>query len=298
MAETTAEDIFFENFLKLNQTFGNSFPFRFHEAGLYSQVNMLLNAITFCLIRRRRLAVDMGLFPGDWADYFGRILPQKPDTFGRMVDMFAPRYAAIKYKNFKILLELIFEITEAPMTIDVPQLGLSGNLFQVQRQLAAVFCPHPLPQTSLSEERYVSCHVRRGDKLIKEGEFNSARDYIEVARHLAPGIKHLHVIADDYAVIEEFRHAAAGFSISTACQPDESGYVNAKFIEQNLDVRRKETSKLIREVAVAMRSDLFIGCYLSNLSRFVALTHHAPEACISVDALKHWTAVPKNRAAH
>jgi hypothetical protein len=45
---------------------------------------------------------------------------------------------------------------------------------------------------------------------------------------------------------------------------------------------------MVAEVEIACRSQLFVGGYQSNVSRYVALTHRCPRRCFSVNNQKRW----------
>jgi hypothetical protein len=177
--------------------------------------------------------------------------------------------------------------------------GFYGSVFIAKRHLARQFCQpvkHPEWPDTL-QEPYAAIHVRRGDKidgythrgnLIVEGESSSLRDYLSIIRMKATSLRNLFAMTDDYQVVEELRSIDPSLDIITFCQKVEHGYRQGEFNSLGAQEKTLVARRLISEVEIACNSQVFVGCYKSNVSRYIALTHKHPKQCYSVDSLKIW----------
>lgn len=288
----------YERYLELNMGFSPAFIYRVHPEGCYSQINMILIAAAIGLTQKKRLMVDTRNIIGNWKDYFGVGLPGGNIAMSWPTDLLPRRYDWLRYRRGTILLQWAETFHDQTSLIRIPDLDFEGNLFALFQLLATILCPHPKPKRHIFDGDYVACHVRRGDKLIREGQFHDVSTYLERIRDLSGSIKNIFVMTDDYQVIEDFRAQAPGYNIATMCNPHQRGYVNQNFLRQSRIEAQREIATLHQEVAIACASKIFVGCFLSNVSRFVALMHEHPERCVSVDVQTCWIpGVPKYQAS-
>ena len=294
-------------YLKINNEYNNDLYYKILKYGFCSMVNSTLNAIFFGLQERRRLIIDQTALPGGWSTYFNAHIPDGvlPDigTYREEIELWG-------------LIGWIIDLSKEDRPVSIPALDLHGDLFSIMRRLAAIFCDRSLPsmpgtwrparaiqaELGLEDGGYLACHVRQGDKIMGtpilgpdggwsthvEGEYIPVSHYIRRARKIAPDIKKIFVMTDDYAVIEEFRSQAKGFSIHTFCRSTDVGYHQNEFDRKSSDDQQAALLRFMEEVDVATNSQVFLGCYLSNVSRFIVLRHREPEVCHSLDRIKRW----------
>jgi hypothetical protein len=89
-------------------------------------------------------------------------------------------------------------------------------------------------------------------------------------------------------VVDDLQAIDSSLNIFTFCQKIDQGYTQDKFNELGSQSKIIAIRKLISEVDIACNSQIFVGCYKSNVSRYVALAHKHPKQCYSADAQKNW----------
>ncbi len=290
-------------YLKINAKYSNPFLFSLTSRGFYSEINNLLNAILFGLITKRRLYVDQSKFSdGDlkWADLYQSDLLWATEDVQNFID---PKWIIEgvgstgfwdigNFINYRHLNKKFFLLRSY---------GFYRNIFAAKRHLARQFC-QPVAPFNWPEDLqvpYAAIHVRRGDKvegyisprsgdLIVEGEQVLVHDYLSIIHRQAPHLKSLFVMTDDYQVVDDLQAIDSSLNIFTFCQKIDQGYTQDKFNELGSQSKIIAIRKLISEVDIACNSQIFVGCYKSNVSRYVALAHKHPKQCYSADAQKNW----------
>jgi hypothetical protein len=289
------------NYLQTNAKYSNPFLFSLTSRGFYSEINNLLNAILFGLVTKRRLYVDQSGFADGhliWSDLYGSHLPLSAGDIQGSIDHLW-MITGVKSAGFKVLSGRISSWHHFRRFFLSRSYGFYMNVFAAKRHLARQFCrpvthlewPGSLPVP------YAAIHVRRGDKLqgytwrgnlIVEGENISLRDYLSIIRRKAPHLQSLFVMTDDYQIVEDFRSIDPSLDIFTFFQKVEQGYKQDEFNSLGARSKTMAVRRLISEVEIACNSQIFVGCYKSNVSRYIALTHEHPKQCYSVDSLKDW----------
>jgi len=297
----------FNFYLELNKSYGGTTLYNPMPYGFFSIVNNTISAILYGLISRKTIILDQQLLPGGWNAYFDASLPGMEVTGGVMPEEAIDGWSLIRW---------VEDLLARNETISLPDLNIKGDLLSIQRGLVSLLCGRSTSlyhdkwrrrheaqwELGLGERDYVACHVRQGDKIIgtpyrtpdgkwgvlTEGEFIPVRTYLRNIRKIAPDIRKIFVMTDDYAVIEEFRLLAKGYSIHSFCTPGQNGYHQADFNKKSQDERRAAFLSLMEEVEIAAASHAFFGCYRSNVSRFILLKHFNPDLCFSMDSTKRW----------
>lgn len=287
-------------YLLRNARCADPFLFSLTSRGFFSEVNCLLAAMLFGMATRRRLCVDESRFADGafaWSDLYRSQLPWAtaedraaiaPDwiiTGSESPGLHTIRERVRRWHRRRRFLWGAF--------------GFHPGIFAAQRHLAREFCQPVVPAQppeSLAGP-YAAIHVRRGDKtggytvgheLVIEGDDVPLAAYVSILRRHAPHLRSVFVMTDDHRVVGDLQASDTGLSICTFCREAEQGYEQGGF--DSLDPRSKLVAirRLICEVEIAARSDLFIGCYKSNVSRYIALTHRHPRRCFSADGLEAW----------
>ena len=270
----------------------NESPFLFTltDRGFYSEINNLLNAFLYGLIVKRHLYIDLSMFcKGDleWSDLYSSQLPLVTESCLHEIE---PNWIveSVKSPGFKEIRSVVI------------QHHIEESVFSLKRTLAKKLCK--TTQTVEVEKYfstpYVAIHIRRGDKvdgylggngiLTIEGERNPVEDYLSIIKKQAPDIQHIFVMTDDYTIIDELKAMDHGLEIETFCEPAELGYATTEFRLLESEVKTFAIQRLILETEIAIKSQVFVGCYLSNVSRYIALMHQFPNNCFSVDSEQEW----------
>jgi hypothetical protein len=290
------------NYVKVNARFSNPFLFCITNRGFYSEVNNLLNAILYGLVAKRRLSVDQSSFADGglvWADLYRSQLPWSSGEISSSNDLMSV-IAGVESSGFDALGHLIMSWHQKRRFFLSRTYGFYKNVYAAKRHLASHFlqplqhteCPGPL------QEPYEAIHVRRGDKLHGymhhgtlrvEGEDISARKYLQIIRRVTPNIRKLFIMTDDYQAVEKFRAIAAHMDIVSFCEKADHGYDQGQFSSLPSRTKTVMIRQLILEAELASRSQIFVGCYSSNVSRYIALIHRKPKSCYSVDSVEDWS---------
>lgn len=291
-----------DDYLRVNSKNSKPFLFGINGRGFYSEINNLLNAMLFGMVEKRRICVDQSRFSYGsikWSDIFTTNLPSSFECDTRAV---ASSWKVYNHKSpgFSIISERINLWHRKRRFFASRSYGFYRNVFQAKRTLAMAFCkpradgPPPPP---LAPYPYVAIHVRRGDKidgfragrrLAAEGENVPVEKYLSIIDERLPKIKNLFVMTDDYRVIEEIQSARPGLKIYTFCDKGDQGYIQQSFDACESSLKVKALRRIVSEAEIARRSRIFIGCYKSNVSRYIALVHERPGQCLSADGCLEW----------
>lgn len=290
-----------DTYISINSRNSNPFLFSLTNRGFYSEVNNLLNAILYGLVTKRQLVVDQSRFAnGDlvWSNLYNSSLPLVTEDLLKTVhpdwiitDNHSPGFSRLSHSIDQWHRRKRFFLSRS--------YGFYRSVFAAKRYLASQFCqPLALVERDSLPQPYAAIHVRRGDKVdgylsrkgkvIIEGENSPLRDYMSVIRRQAPRLKCLFVMTDDYRVIHELKLIEPDLEIVTFCQDTEQGYKQTEFSTLEQETKTSSIRRLISEVEIASHSQVFVGCYKSNVSRYIALVHKNPQRCSSIDGQKHW----------
>lgn len=290
------------DYITVNSSFENPFLFSLTGRGLYSEVNNLLNAILYGLVTKRRLIVDDSRFSNGniaWNDLYTSQLPSEIEAPSSEV---ANEWRIVDNKSagFKAIRKCILEWHNSGRILDLHPLGIVGNVFAAKRSLALRFCRPltPIDTASAPNLPYAALHIRRGDKIdgyltrtgkfIVEGDDISPSSYLTAIHQTTPHIKSVFVITDDYATIKALSILAPDLMFWTFCREPEKGYDNQEFMLLDRASKLDRLQSLTKSVEIAAKAATFIGCYRSNASRFIALTHNDPKSCQSIDSQRLW----------
>lgn len=277
-------------YLYTNAGYGRPIALKLTQRGFYSEINNLLNAMLYGLIKRRRLVVDLSEFEGlQWSDFFVSKLPT-----GHLEGIDIPWVIiGARTPKFWKIHRYVTRRHNRRIPIALPSMRLYGSIRHIKRELAfMLFAPHEQPETI--QAPYAAFHIRRGDKITHaggetpEGEDTGPQTYIDMLKGRAPDIRSTFVMTDDYTAFEQLQQIAPEYRFTTHCHPDERGYDQDIFSARTPQEKVVSLRRLLLETQVAMKSDLFLGGFKSNIGRFITLVHDRPEVCFSVDSLKDW----------
>ena len=115
-----------------------------------------------------------------------------------------------------------------------------------------------------------------------------SRHYLALIRERSPEVRSLFVMTDDYRTIEEVRALDPGIRVFSFRETCDQGYQQQEFNAMDSASKTAAMKRLIAEVEIASRSEMFVGCYKSNVSRYIALVHQYPHQCFSLDGERRW----------
>ena len=279
--------------------------------GFFSEFNILAFAYAYCLVRGREMAIDVSKTAGPWR----RLFPHLPPGAGarravggdeislesKLPDWsWNPQWTAMRQ-----------EVRDGCLhgtRVSVPDLGFEGpyrelavlaarTLFQPNRDLVQRAAAAKLA-LGLGGVPFAAIQLRRGDKVegydngkgqfVVETQVADFAAYAECLDKIAPGMREVFVITDDYTAVEEARAGYPHFRFHTLCEPHERGYFHIAQQGATAEVKLANLEKLLITVIIAQGSEAFVGTYWSNLSIGVYLVHPHQDRCAAMDLAKPW----------
>jgi hypothetical protein len=289
-----------DRYLALNESYSSPFAFKLTQRGFYSEVNNLLNAVLFGLVKRRRLIVDQSGFEGQrWTDFFMADLPTAPPS---LTSTISKEWVVdgVTHPGFHIIRKWAMRRHQRFPLLWLPEIGVGGSVFRVKRFLARMLTTPRLTHDVPSGLRrpFAAFHIRRGDKVggyvangefIQEGDDVAPSAYVAFLNRVAPEIRCIFVMTDDYRCVEEVRTASPWRMVQSFCPPADRGYQQTEFSGMDAEQKRNRLKRLIAETEISSASDLFVGGFKSNVARFITLSHYQPARCFSIDGKKRWS---------
>jgi hypothetical protein len=291
-------------YLKINNSYSDPILHFLTSRGHYSEVNNLLNAMIFALISRRKLVIDQSRFSRgtiSWNDFYSSILPASSEVDPNSIAE-QWKISDMKSTGLRKLRKFMWALEDASEPITT-ELGTYSSTLPLKRHLANLFCEPAFPlQESLElGDEYAAFHVRRGDKIqtfqnrlgepVVEGEYIDASSYLTRLREVNSSLQTIFVMTDDYSIVNELSELDPTIRIKTLCPPSQNGYFQHIHTRLPREKKVAEVQQLILEAEIASQSKAFIGCYKSNVSRYIAMMHRDINSCSSVDSLLSWTSL-------
>ena len=172
----------------------------------------------------------------------------------------------------------------------IPELGFRGSTQEICSMLVCLTWKYndstnkrikEILKTLSLPDKYVSIHVRRGDKIV-ESPYYSLERYFE---KLGTKNKNLFVATDDYTVIEDIKKKYPDWNVWTLCSPLERGYVQSVADKESFQEKDRNMILLFATMEILNRSERFVGTYNSNIGMFQGMRN--PSICNGVD-FDHW----------
>lgn len=117
-------------------------------------------------------------------------------------------------------------------------------------------------------------HLRNGDKVsgfTKEADAVDAYTLSDYISSLNLHFSELYILSDDYDKMLEFSNLFVEKPFSTHCDENQKGYSNFDFNWLPAHLRKKEITRLLLTIDIAVNAKYFIGPYSSNLSKVIYL---------------------------
>jgi hypothetical protein len=288
---------------QLNRSYDRPLVFFLSNRGFFSEVTNLITAMVLALVEKRRLVVGQARFNGyRWQDFFQTALP---DAEGErlVVNDQSAIIQGIYSPAFTEMRDWLTGLWNRGATLDLPEIGVSGSVFDVKRALNGAFCiprrqmrrdaHREMKRLGLVPGQFAALHVRRGDKIrpesgVPEGQATTPAAYVDAIRAHVPGAKDIFVLTDDFPFLQLLREADRSLRFHTLCPPEQRGHHQFDFNARPVAKKREEINRLLTEVEIATVSSAFLGGFQSNVARHITTVHAHPEDCHSVDNLKTW----------
>lgn len=284
-----------EKYKQLNESFRRKLIHHFGTGnGFYSELNSLLFSTLFCLQNRLRLEIYSKdapfTFGNGWNEYFESFCPNfKNDFIGKRISR--------DYNNnhnsnhicylYKVLTknDILNDIYWYCRTgwfehshFEIPDLGINGDIRQAMKVIIPIVYRFNKKYTFIINnfinklelpERYISLHVRAGDK-ITERELITPQKYLEKAKSYSD-CHNIFVATDDYRIFEQLRDDNPDYTFYTSTSPEERGNDTEKLFASSNDIIRNNLIEMFASVEVFLHSELFVGTFSSNPGLFVGM---------------------------
>ena len=260
--------------------------------GFFSEINNLLSISVYASIKSAALYICQDNFNDlEWSDFFESKLAfistnEAKEVIPPCWNITDYTHKAFRRANYSLSLRHLIDsknmLLRKPWTSNIFRLKkeASDELFRVKPEILTSYAKLP--------PSYGAIHVRRGDKLIHEGDYVSASQYVSTINKQWPEISDILVLTDDETVIEELQAETGKIRFTLIAHNNLNGHVEASFNRLDKGTKKERINRLLAEVSLACNSEFFIGPFKSNVSRFIALNHKSPSQCKSIDGLKEW----------
>lgn len=278
------------------------------KRGFFSEINMLVSNLAYAMAAGEDLYLDDSGLVTRWSELLQPTLPMAAELRREQYRRVVVCHPKVDRALWDERVRSVKENCDAGLKVDLPAAGFHGTWMELLVRLSRdVFKPRAdilatadRLQAELGlDQPFYAVHIRRGDKttgylksngvLRVEGAAVPFDAYAEAAATLAPGLRRVFVLSDDYREVAEAQAQHPQLELITLCTPEEQGYYQDDFLALRRDEQLRSLRRLIVEVLIAARSAAFIGLYRSNVSLMVAALHPHPDKCASVDQAKAWT---------
>lgn len=299
-----------ETYARVNGSFRKTLVYRVGvNAGFFSELNNMLLAMLYCLQHRIKFVLfsrdaNFGSERGlpEWFHPFSEESEHRfHSTYNHRVDITRGKreigrrlrlqaWKAATRTNYLThdLFNTIRHEARSGLRYDFPELGISGDIHDALRELSGFVWKFNDETAALVEDRvrslslparYISLHIRSGDKACEAPGYEPAR-YLEMAQRHSP-IRSVFVATDDFANIESLVAGHPGWDFYFACDASKRGYAQREFDAMPPDMKRREMTELFATVTAILRSELFIGTFSSNVGSFIGMRMPL-ERCLDV----------------
>ena len=275
--------------------------------GFFSEFNILAYAYADCLAQGRRLFLDPWKSSTPWRELFSNFPPGvealDPRAYANIIDL----YPKAKDRAWQAMRRRVRDACLERRVISVAELDFEGTFDQlVFRAAGELFTPREslraeaaaaIRGLGLDQAPFCAVQIRRGDKtegyvnngeLVVEAAASSFEVYADCIGRLAPDVRDVFVLTDDYGAFEEARASHPQYRFHTLCTPEERGYFHVDHLARPPQEALKDVRKLIVTVMLARTSQAFVGTYWSNLSTAVCMLHANRARCASIDLSQDW----------
>jgi len=277
--------------------------------GFFSEFNVLVFGYAFALTTGRHIFVDQQKLPTPWGELFRDALPAiesvDPGRYDRVIDLHPKGFRAEWNDMRRTIRDACFRRDH----VSVPGFGFDGPIDELIFTLADwLFTPRQeLVDEALAAERalgldrapFCAVQLRRGDKtegylnakgrLVVETAAVPFEAYAQRIARIAPDVRDVFVLTDDYGEFEAARQSHPDFRFHTLCGESERGYFHFDHLDRSLEEQLSNVRKLLVTVILARRSAAFVGTHWSNLSTGVYMLHPHRARCACVDEDEDWS---------
>ena len=143
-----------------------------------------------------------------------------------------------------------------------------------------------LEQNPLEGKDYISLHVRRGDKLVREADIVSVDVFIATIEYRKWDQKHIFISSDDFSVIKEFRQKRPDWKLFTLTEEASKGHEQNQFNNLSNEEIYLKTQNFLKEINIHIAASSFVGSITSNVMKLISLIRNDKTTTFSVDRVE------------
>lgn len=290
-----------EKYKKLNNSYKKEYVFHLGaEAGFYSEFNMMVYAILYCLQNKYRFilySADANFgYANGWEDYFKPFCSTTNFFLHKAINKRTTE-PSLNLRNH--LLRKIYRVCNPNtlltyelwpkfynskfenQTFFIPELNIDTDFKgaasiickmiyrfneQTEREIAVEINSLQLPA------KLIGANIRRGDKTLEVKYLISASTYLN-SFGSKTDIKNVFVFTDDYRVIEELKMVDEQniYKLYYFVNEEEKGYVNSDFVQLKSSVKKQQIIKMFASVEIMLKSEFAFGVYTNNPGFFMGM---------------------------
>lgn len=282
------------------------------EAGFYSEFNNMVSALLYCLKYEYKFilySADANFaYKNGWRDYFAPFCPETSFYIHKFLNTRIDKPQLTKkqriirkfYRFINPNTYFTYELWDKFYSkefdnefFDIPALGIKGDLREASAKIVEmIYNFNDSTQQEISRllrtvelpRKYVSMQIRRGDKNM-EFDFLPIDEYFTAAYSLTD-CRNLFILADEYATIEYIQKKFSEWKIYYLTEENENGYIHSDFVKLSNREKRSKIVKLLANMEIIRKSDLFIGTFTANTGLFAGISMH-PDKVVSLQK-KSW----------
>lgn len=311
------ENEFGDQYIEFSKKNSKTIIFKLENRGFYSEINNLLNCLAYGIIMQKRIIVDdHGFSNGDLQLLdFIQANNLELNSTPRVNDPSISTIEGCSSRKFWEIREFISGLHDK--SFRTPAERLSGfvpsglSIYELKRLLAnhvLKFKQEDIAEHEITSDPYTALHIRRGDKI--NGYISSKKRFVAPESYYIPCEKYLTVArqknnnhCNSYFIMSDDERVNKQVSSKLNPKTKESSFCLQSLMDNmsngfDIEVFTSKLTKsqklleirhMIKEIQVATNSDLFVGGYNGNVSRFIALMHKNPANCYSVDNRLKWS---------
>ncbi|UZH55534.1 hypothetical protein JRG66_01155 [Salinimicrobium tongyeongense] len=297
---------------ELNNSFEEKLTFHFGaNAGFFSEFNNMVFAILYCLqnkidfrlySKRGNLAYNKG-----WQDFFSPFCEETEfylhSRYNRRAyqmeraKAFPPALLRIISGNRYLTQDIWDKFRSRKFeleTFNIPELEIINETLPraAQTIIQMIWNYNEPAKTYINKfkasvslpERYLSIHIRAGDKT-KESKIFNTESYMGEAEKLGIS-ENIFVLTDDYRLLRELKIKYPAWNFFTLCHPSEEGYVHNEFLKLSKKEKYLKLLKLLASIDLCAASEHFIGTFSSGPGNYLGM-RMGEEKCTGID-YKSW----------
>lgn len=279
----------------LNESYKRKLIFHFggdKGAGFYSELNTLLFSVLFALKYRCRFVLYSAdchfAFGNGWREFFLDFCPAyKCSWIGKTIGR-----TYLGYGNKRLFLHKLFsnDLMENDVyglcrsswfeneRFFIPELGIDGDIREALKAIIPIVYRFNDSYTTqikqlISElnlpDDFICVHIRGGDKE-RERELPFPQSYIDRAEEVTD-CRCAFVFTDDYRIFQKLKDNNPRWTFYTSTAENELGHDAQKYLEDSPQAIKRNFIELFASIEIAVKSQLFIGTYSSNIGLFIGM---------------------------